>query len=194
MLKYILLGILAMSSYFAWTKYPISHGPGILTPDKPLLSYNAWDKPFNLKGYTLNPIKGYSAEVRILKHRRYFFEEKKDLSPVDIIVGWSEMSDERNLKFVQLSISKRTFDINFTKPPIPETSMYKQMELLHLIPSTKEIEEQINWLRTGNIIRIEGKLVNVESINSFNWNSELQQIQDQASKKMILWVESIEIH
>jgi hypothetical protein len=182
-----------MSGYYAWTIYPISHGPGVLTPDQPTLSYTAWEKPFNLKGNTLEPVKGYSAEVRILKHKRYFFDERKDLSPVDVVVGWNEMSDERNLRFVQFSISNRSFDLNYTKPPIPARSMYEQMELIHLIPSTKEIESDINWLRAGSIVRFEGKLVNVESGNNFNWNSDYLESQNDRSKKLILWVESLEI-
>ncbi len=193
MLKYILVCILAMSGYYAWTIYPITHGPGVLTPDKPVLSYNAFDKPFNLKGHTLTPIKQYSGELRVLHHKRYFFEDKKDLSPVDIVVGWDEMSDERNLQFIQFSVNNRNLELDFTKPPISEKAMYEQMEILHLIPSTAELEDKIIWLRTGSIVRINGKLVNVESDNSFNWNSELLQTQEETTKKLILWVESLEI-
>ncbi len=193
MLKYILVCILAMSGYYAWTSYPINHGPGVLTPNKPNLSYTAWEKPFNLKGNTLIPVKGYSAEVRVLEHKRYLFDDRKDLSPVDILVGWNEMSDERNLKFVQFSISDRSFEIDYTKPPIPLQSMYNQMELIHIIPSTKDIEKDIMWLRAGNIVKLEGKLVNVESGENFNWNTELLQLQDDKTKKIILWVESLEI-
>lgn len=71
--------------------------------------------------------------------------------------------------------------------------MFNQMELIHIIPSTKEIENDIIWLRAGNIVRLEGKLVNVQSGENFNWNTELLHLQEDESKRMILWVESLEI-
>jgi len=193
MLKYILVGILAVSGYYAWTIYPIKHGPGVITPDKPTISYSSWDKPFNLKGNTLDPIKTYSAQVRILKHKRYFFDDRTELSPVDILVGWDEMSDERNIEFVQFSLSERSFELNYTKPPIPESTMFKQMELLHLIPSTKEIDDRIKKLRSGNVIEIEGKLVDVESTENFNWTNDLLLSNSKNSNHLILWVENLEI-
>lgn len=193
MLKYILVGILAMLGYYAWTFYPVSHGPGVVAPDKPKISYTAWDKPFSFKGNTLTPIKDYSATVRVLGQKRYFFDDKKDLAPVDLVVGWNEMSDERNLEFVQVSLKGRSFQLNYTKPPIKDSRMYNQMEHLHLIPSTREIEKTISWLRAGTILAIKGKVVNLESTNDYNWNSEILLTNDAETKKLILWVESIEV-
>lgn len=193
MLKYILVCILAMSGYYAWTIYPINHGPGVITPDEPSITYSAWDKPFNYKGNTIEPLKNYQATTRVLKNRRYFLDDKHDLAPIDILVGWDEMSDERNLKFIQFSLSDRNFELNFTKPPIPEARIYNQMEFLHLIPSTKEIEKTINWLRTGAIVSIEGKIVNIQSNTDFDWNSEIRLTDNAETKKLIIWVESIQV-
>ena len=103
------------------------------------------------------------------------------------------MSDERNLKFVQVSLNGRSFQLNYTKPPIKDSRMYNQMELLHMIPSTKEIEKTISWLRAGTILTVKGKVVNVESTNDYNWNSEILLTDGAETKKLILWVESIEV-
>ncbi len=193
MLKYILLCILAMSGYYAWSVFPINHGPGITNPDRPQLNYTAFDKPFSYKGNTLDPLKRYTANVRVLQKKRYLFDERSSLSPADILVGWNEMSDERNVEFIHFSMNGRSSDISYTKPPIPVQAINKQMDHLHLIPSTKEIKSQINSLRQGHLIELEGVIVNVKSIDNYNWDSYFTNTDPDNYRKMIIWVESIRI-
>ncbi len=193
MLKYILLCILALSGYYAWSIYPIKHGPGVTNPERPIMQLTAWEKPFNYKGNTLSPQKRYKSDVRVLQKRRYLFDDRSELSPVDVLVGWDEMSDERNIEFIHFSMSEREARLEFTKPPIPVESINKQVEHLHLIPSSKEIKDQINRLRQGSKVKLEGIIVNVESVDNYNWSSTLTISNSETYRKMILWVESIRV-
>jgi hypothetical protein len=188
MLKFILLCIVAISGYYAWSVFPIKHGPGVTAPNKPNYKYVAWNTPFNFKGNTLEPVRNISGQVRVLAKKQYFFDERKELSPIDILVGWDEMSDERNVEFIQFSLNNRYFDMEYTRPPIPEKKMYQQMELLHLIPSTPEIEKQVKRLRSGSIISIEGVIVNVESNENFNWTSDITSRNEKELRNLILWL------
>jgi hypothetical protein len=193
MLKYILLCILAMSGYYAWSVFPVNHGPGITNPNRPELNFTAFDKPFNYKGNTLKPLKRYEADVRVLQKKRYLFDARASLSPMDILVGWNEMSDARNVDFIHFSMSNRTASMSYTKPPIPVKQIHQQMDHLHLIPSNKEIKSTINGLRQGHKIKLEGIIVNIESIDNYDWDSKTILTNKEEHRKLVVWVESIQV-
>ena len=90
-------------------------------------------------------------------------------------------------------MSGRSSDMSYTKPPIPIDAINKQMDHLHLIPSTKEIKSQINSLRQGHKVELEGVIVNVKSIDNYNWDSNLMITSPEDHRKIIVWVESIRI-
>ncbi len=191
MFKYVLLCFLALFGYYAWTVYPINHGPGIIAPHKPNIDYLSWEKPFTYKGENIIPVKKYSGELRILAKKQYFFDDRSELSPIDILVGWDDMSDERNVSFINFSLSDRYFKMSFTRPPIPLEHMYSEMDLLHLIPSSEEVKKTMNGLRKGHIVSIEGFIVNVESSSSFNWESEHLRRDHTRLPNLVLWVNKI---
>lgn len=193
MLKYILLCIVAFSGYYAWTTFPIEYGPGVLASEKPKVERVSWEKPFPHKGLTIAPVRRVSGEVRILKHKRYFFDSRSSYSPVDLLVGWNEMSDERNLDHLHFSMDNRYFEMNYTRPPLEFKKMYSEMNLWHMVPSNEEIDAKIKKLRTGNVITLEGFYVDVQSSSGFNWKSEILQPTNSKLQNLVFWVESIQV-
>lgn len=67
------------------------------------------------------------------------------------------------------------------------------MDHLHLIPSNKEIKSTINGLRQGHKIKIEGIIVNVESIDNYDWDSKTILTNKEEHRKLVVWVESIQV-
>ena len=192
MLKYILLCIVAFAGYYAWTIYPIKHGPGELAPKEPRIERVGWEKPFTYKGDTVKPVRRITGEVRVLKNRRYFIDSRSDYSPVDVLVGWKELSDERNLNHLYFSLEHRYFEINYSRPPLPIYEMYSQMALWHLIPSTEEIDAQIKKIRPGNVMEMEGLVVDIDSETGFDWNSELENPGGR-SNNLVIWITQIRV-
>ncbi|RNC85459.1 MAG: hypothetical protein ED557_01415 [Balneola sp.] len=195
MLRFILLGIVACSSFYVWTIFPINHGPGQLVNTPPTIERLSWEKPFSFKYSTVTPLRKISGEVRVLKKRRYYFDSKREYSPVDILVGWKELSDERNLEYLHFSLSDRYYDLNYSSPPLPLNDVYKQIDLWHLVPSSKEIAKQVKSIREGSIVEIEGLIVNMEFEDDFPWESELVNSSRSGQLKTnIIWINKISIH
>ncbi len=188
MLKFILLGIVAFSGFYIWTVFPIHHGPGEITPNKPKLERLTWEKPFEFKDATILPHRKISGEVRILEKRRYFFDNKREYSPVDVLVGWKSLSDERNLDHIHFSLDNRFFDYEFTRPPLPLNELLSQIDLWHLVPSNEEIDTSTKKLRKGNLIKFEGYVVDIEPKSMYAWRSELTTPKNQNFKNTIIWL------
>ena len=119
MIKHVVVGVLIAIGYFFWTGREVTHGPGEIAPDPPKVNRLTWEKPFSHKSYKIIPKRTIQGEVRILEKKRYFFDDKNDLVPFDIFIGWSKLSDERNLTGMNITISDRDASIAFSVPPLP---------------------------------------------------------------------------
>ncbi|MTI86611.1 MAG: hypothetical protein FH748_01440 [Balneolaceae bacterium] len=193
MVKYFALLVVIGTSYIAWLNIPEKHGPGIVVEHTPEVTSTGWQKPFGFKNIDVIPEKKVKARVRIISKKRYFFDEKKTYSPIDVYVGWQQMSDEQNLKSINITLTDRNYDIEISRPPIPVKKVYNQSNLWHLVPSNKEIREKVTSIRTGNIIQVEGLLVSLKGENDFRW-STLKTIHAQPNERgAILWIEKISI-
>ncbi|MEQ9310572.1 MAG: hypothetical protein RLN90_14040 [Balneolaceae bacterium] len=193
MLRFILLGIVAFSGFYIWTVFPINHGPGEITPDKPKVERLSWEKPFIFKGATIVPHRKISGEVRVLEKKRYFFDNKRMFSPVDVLIGWKALSDERNLDHIRFSLNDRFFDYEFTRPPLPVNEILSQIDLWHLVPSNEQIDYDIKKLRKGNILIIEGYVIDVEPVSTYAWRSELVNIKNHDFKNTIIWITKLSV-
>ncbi len=191
MLRFILLGIVAFSGFYIWSVFPVNHGPGELSQSKPKLERLTWEKPFQFKDATIVPLRKISGEVRILEKKRYFLDNKREYSPLDVLVGWKALSDERNLDHIHFSLGDRYFEYKFTRPPLPVNEILSQIDLWHLVPSNEEIDTQIKRLRKGNVISIEGYLVDIEPETKYAWRSELVKPKNQNLKNTIVWITDI---
>ena len=193
MLKYILLCIVAFTGYYAWTIYPVKHGPGEIAPKTPEIQRVTWEKPFPFMGNTVKPVRQISGEVRVLKNKRYFIDSRSEVAPIDVLVGWKEMSDERNIDHLHFSLDNRYYEVNYSRPPLPLTEMNSQMALWHLMPSTEEIDQQIKRIRTGNTLKLKGLIVDLDSEQGFDWNSEIIKPVGGKANNLILWVTDIQV-
>ncbi|MEX0720883.1 MAG: hypothetical protein WD059_09460 [Balneolaceae bacterium] len=193
MIKYLAVFILLASGYLIYTNFPESHGPGITAKEQPKLNRLTWQKPFTFKGATLTPTKLINAEVRIIKRKRYYFDDFSKYSPVDALIGWNELSDERNLDHIYFSLGNRKFELDLTRPPLEVPKIYAESDLWHLIPSTSDIDEKVKTLRNGNIIHLKGMIVNLSNETNFDFISASEINQKNRNASFSVWIEDFQI-
>tara|TARA_R110000868_G_scaffold304437_23_gene565437 strand:- start:847 stop:1431 length:585 start_codon:yes stop_codon:yes gene_type:complete len=193
MLRFILLGIIAFSGFYVWTVFPIHHGPGEITPNKPKLERVSWEKPFQFKDAKVIPLRKIIGEVRVIEKKRYFFDNKRHYSPADVLVGWKALSDERNLDHIHFSLDDRYFEYEFIKPPLPVKEILSQIDLWHLVPSNEVVDTQIKKLRKGSVISVEGYIIDLEPETKYAWRSELISPKNQNFKNTIIWITELKV-
>lgn len=193
MIKNLIVGALILATYFFWTNRDIAHGPGEIAPNRPNISHLTWQKPFTYSNYILTPKRSISGEVRVLEKKKYFFDEINDLVPYDFFVGWSKMSDERNLDHMYITLSEREAFLEFSNHPLPINQVHTQTELFHIIPASSEVKDSLAKIRPGNVITFNGFLTSVERTPDINWSTSVsfKEIGNEADK--ILYVEELTI-
>jgi hypothetical protein len=193
MLRFILVFIVAFAGYYLWAFFPITHGPGITNPHAPETSRITWEKPFPYREYTITPLRNIEGETRVIERKRYYFDSKSEYAPVDVLVGWSDLSDERNLDHLHFSLDNRVADVEYSRPPLPVSQIYKQTALWHLVPSNEAIEKEIKKIRNGNILRIKGFIVNIDSEVDYGWRSDITPAKNEKYNNTIIWVTEVSV-
>ncbi|HEX6982249.1 MAG TPA: hypothetical protein VF181_05770 [Balneolaceae bacterium] len=193
MLKNLLVLVLLSSGvYYYWITRPVTHGPGIVAPEAPVQKAIGNEDPFHYKGFKLTPKAKIEFEARVLSIENYYFDSFTELTNTDIVFGWGEMSDERNLESLLVRQSDRSFYWEMTTPPIEQHQMWQQTANMHLIGPTKEIRQKIKMLRKGHIVKVEGTLVNASS-ESWTFKTSLSREDIGNGSGELIWINSISI-
>ncbi len=194
MVKNLLCIILLCSGmYYYWNNRPVEHGPGEVAPEVPVQESIYKGDKINFKGFELTPKATISFEARVLSLKNYFFDEYSELVPTDVVFGWGPMSDERNLNSLLVKQSDRAFYWEFTKPPIKRNKMWQHASNMHLIGSTMDIRDKISAMREGQIVKIDGYLVNAKSPDGWKFETSLSRDDIGEKSSELVWINSLTI-
>jgi hypothetical protein len=193
MVKYLLLCVVIGLSIMAWSEIPIKRGPGITADEAPKATKIIDDKDITFDGNTFSPYKKIDATVRVLEKSRYFFDNMSEFSTYDILIGWEQVSDQKNLDYINFNLKNRSFTYNKIRLPLKPDIINNSTLLWHIVPSTDEIKSSLFSLREGHIIEVSGYIVDVTTKEGLNWNSASSpsQISKSANRHDILWITSL---
>lgn len=195
MLKNLLvLVLLSSGAYYYWITRPVTYGPGTVAPETPVqraVGINE-SEPFTYKGFKLTPRARISFEARILSIEHYYFDSFTELSSTDIVFGWGAMSNESNLESLLVRQSDRRFYFEMASPPINKHKMWHQTANMHLIGPAKQIRQKISTLRKGQIVKLEGFLVNASS-ESWTLKTSLSRKDIGDGSSELVWINSLSI-
>ena len=175
MIKGLLFFVVAILVYqFFLSPQTISLGPGIYAPTPPEQIAIQSNTPIYHKDHAIFPLAEFSLKAKVLSKKRYLWDSQSHISPYDLALGWGSMSDETVLSSFRISQSNRWyFWKTEDKPPISHAQVISQSSNMHLIPQTPDIEKSIQQSYIGEIIKMKGYLVRVESRNGGQWQSSL---------------------
>ncbi len=193
MLKNILLAGLLAGVAWCWWDPAVEHGPGVLAPEDPIQSAAEPAESFEFRGYTVTPLANFSIVARVLGTERYHVDRESDLAPVDFALGWGPMSDSSVLKRLTFGQFKRWYYYRTDKWPIPKKQIIAHSANMHMIPSSSSIKRQLLNVVRGEIVSIEGQLVQVTASDGWSWKSSLSRKDGGANSCEVVFVRYIEV-
>jgi hypothetical protein len=155
---------------------PLHPVDGVLVAGRPHQDNYEDSQPTVRKGkWTLTPRARYDITARVLLRERYRFDDMSDLSPLDLSLGWGEMSGNAMLDELDLSESKR--ELHETVRAEYEGMDYgyvlRHSSNNHVIPLDAGIESQLLALHAGQVIELQGDLVDAHSDDGWHANTSL---------------------
>jgi hypothetical protein len=64
---------------------------------------------------------------------------------------------------------------------------------MHMIPANSQVEDALDAVHKGHVVRLKGYLVNVGAGDGWHWNSSLKRTDSGSGACEIIWVEEAEI-
>lgn len=188
------LVLLAILTWRDWNRREIVHPPGVLVPGSPRQTELVGLVPISIDDYRLSPRARLQIRARVLSRKNYSWGNEADLSPLDLALGWGAMSDQAVLDRIEITQSSRWYFSRYEYPaPLPDGVMIRHSGNMHMIPSDAWVEKKLKKIRKGDIVRLEGLLVDIDHDSGFYWRTSLTREDSGAGACEILYVESIVI-
>ena len=195
MVRLLLIVLCLYGAWSYWQGRAIDHPPGVLVATKPVQAeLSGKSVPFQKEDYTLTPLARFEIEARVLARENYRFDRGADLSPVDLALGWGPMSDSAVLDTIDISQRGRFYYWSTDRFRIPRRVIETHSANMHLIPADGVIENQLDRVRPGHLVRLQGYLVEARANDGFRWRSSLTRDDTGNGACELIWVEQIEFY
>ena len=192
-LFYISAIALCFLVYREYESSPIEYPPGVLVAEQPL-QQTMGGSVFGIDDYILTRRASFEIRARVLSTERYYLRRESDLSPIDLALGWGPMSDQSVLDQIKISQSGRWYRTRYDLPgPITDQQLISSSSNMHMIPARPEIARRLKKLRKGDIVELEGFLVDVDHPSGWNWRTSLSRNDTGNGACEVVYVESMRV-
>jgi len=159
-LKAILLAYIGWGAWNWLSDRPFHPPDGVLAAEDPQQIEVPHGDKVQVGHWTLTVRADYRITARILSRQRYHFDALSDLVPEDLALGWGPMSDNRNLRAIDISQSNRFYYWRVPADlPVGLDSIVSHSANTHVIPQNALVARQLSRLRPGQVITLSGRLV-----------------------------------
>ncbi len=166
--------VIAVYAVRDFSRRDIAHPPGILAPSLPVQADLPPADPVPFGDFEIQRRAAFTVEARVLSTRRYRFGRAADLSPLDLALGWGPMSDQAVLDRLDIAQSSRWYSWSYQPPaPLPNPVVSRHSANMHMVPAEAGIEDELLALRTGDVVRLDGFLIDAGDDSGFTWKTSL---------------------
>ena len=124
------------------------------------------------KSQSIEVLKPFAGEFRVLGTKAYQLDEQAKFAPIDFAVSWGEMAAPDIAKRIQVRQYDRYLNWRINQLPIPPQQAMQMVSNMHIIPANPSIAAQIHKVKAGDMLRLKGELVEVKDGNLV-WRSSL---------------------
>jgi hypothetical protein len=149
--------------------------------------------PIPFDDYAIQPMAEFTLEARVLAREDYWLGREADLSPTDLVLGWGEMADPQVVKQINIRQSGRWYFWQVESFPIPRRNIETQSANMHLIPANDEVARTLKQIRPGQLVTLQGYLVNVNADDGWRWRSSLTREDTGANACELIYVKHLKI-
>lgn len=131
----------------------------VLVVDLPPIEFEAKHRGVHLRPRATYKITGYAAETDRKLHDGLAF-----VMPMDLALVWGPVADPAVLRHLTFDLSRRyvSYRYDASTPPTAVGQLLSHIANNHLIPATEEVAKDLQQVRVGDLVTMQGKLVDVE--------------------------------
>ena len=194
MARWLITLLLVLSIGHWWLSgRAIARPPGVLAPEEPVQTDLARGPVFELEGHRLAALARFHVEARVLGAERYRFDRPSKISPVDLALGWGPMSSTPVLEGLDIEQYGRFYFWSAEELPLDPAQITLHSANMHIIPASAAVRDVLLDARPGNLVEIDGYLVEVTADDGFRWRSSTGRGDSGGGACEIVYAESISL-
>lgn len=187
--------VIALCAWAAYAWWPhggagTTHGARALgAPEQHALAHA---RPLSIGHFTLQPRASFAMTVRVLSREDYQFDELAPLAPTDVALGWDRMADDKVLGKIRISQSNRLYYWYADDYPIPRKEIESTSANMHMVPANDDMAARLRDVRPGDVVHVEGLLVDVRRDDGWHLNTSLARDDDGSGASEIVLIERLD--
>jgi hypothetical protein len=123
---------------------------------------------------SFDPKARYRVAARVLSSERYYMGWSADVAPLDLALGWGEMSDPGVDEVLDWGQGFRWYTWSWKKASsFTNGDVAPQSANVHVVPASQNLKRALLALDAGDIVQLEGFLVNIRGPEGQHWRSSL---------------------
>lgn len=190
---FILIVIAGILVYSYWPEKELRHPAGILVPDDPVQTTISNPVSWQKDDFTITPLAEFKIKAFVLSTNSYSLGKESDLSPMDLALGWGQMSNQVIIDGLDISQSNRWYKWKAETLIIPASEISTHSANMHIIPANDKVESTLDEIYKGCIIEMKGYLVSVKSKDGWHWQSSLRRDDTGGGACELVWAEELKI-
>lgn len=123
-------------------------------------------------GQSISVLKPFKGDFRILGSKQYHDDEQAKFSPIDFAVSYGLFAHPEIASQIKINQYDRYLNWTLRTLPVPPDQALKLVSNMHIIPANPQIAKQITQVKRGDLVRLDGELVEVKD-NNLVWTSSL---------------------
>lgn len=124
------------------------------------------------KTQSIAVLQAFQGDFRILGAKTYTDDEQAKFSPIDYAVSWGLFAEPEIARQISVNQYDRFLNWKIAKLPVPAEQAMQMVSNMHIIPASPSIARQIQQVKRGDLVRLQGELVEIKD-NDLVWRSSL---------------------
>ena len=123
---------------------------------------------------TFEALARYRIAARVLSRERYWMGWSSDIAPVDLALGWGEVSNPEIDDYVDWYQGMRWYFWKLSKTStLTNGDISRASANVHIVPGTNNLKRALLAVDEGDVIQLRGYLVKITGPQGENWKSSL---------------------
>lgn len=183
--------IVALGAAHWWRQRPLAPPTGVLVSNAPVQIDLDDGATLQRGNVTLRTRAHFEVTARVLSREDYRFDAGASLAPVDLALGWGRMSDSDVLKDIAISQENRFYHWHVEHFPIPRREIETSSANMHMIPADDAVRHELDRVRIGEVIHLEGFLVDASRPDGWHWRTSMTRDDTGNGACELVYVESV---
>lgn len=150
---------------------------------------------FDVNGHRVVPLAEYAITARVLSAQRYHADRESRLSPLDLALGWGNMSRKSVVDRLSISQSGRWYHWRYSgDPPIPHREIERSSANVHIVPASTDVARRLSDAEAGTVVSLRGYLIEARGEDGWSWRSSLTRDDTGGGACEIMLVMAVEVY